>query len=70
MKRLAHGRLALALVAAALAVGIVVAPVLVILHAGVEWKRRAKWIAVCMMTSWIGFWFWRRDIRREANRIA
>jgi hypothetical protein len=60
---------ALAIVAA-LAIGVVVAPVLVIVHAGCEWKRRMKWIATCALTSWIGFWFYRRHVRDEAMRHA
>lgn len=54
----------------ALAIGIVVAPALVIVHAGSEWKRKRKWIAVCGLTSWIGFWFYRRSSRDEVPRRA
>ena len=55
---------------AALAIGLVAAPVLVIVHAGSEWKRKAKWIAVCGLTSWIGFWFYRRSVHDEVPRRA
>lgn len=55
---------------AALAIGIVVAPVLVIVHAGSAWRRKMKWIAVCGLTSWIGFWFYCRRADDDVPRRA
>jgi hypothetical protein len=43
--------------------GMIVAPLMVLAQRTVWWKKRFKWVAVCALTSWMGFWFFLRDQR-------
>lgn len=57
-------------VALAFVSGMVVAPFLVLAHRAVWWRRRFKWVAVCAVTSWMGFWFFLRDQRGSEVSIS
>jgi len=50
--------------------GMIVAPILVLAHRALWWKKRFKWVAVCAVTSWMGFWFFLRDQRESGASIS
>ena len=42
------------------AVGVLVAPIIVLMDGAFWWKRRLKWTAVALFGSWFGLWmYWR-----------
>lgn len=42
------------------AVGVLVAPVIVLMDGAFWWKRRLRWTAVAFFGSWFGLWmYWR-----------
>lgn len=50
----------------ALAAGVVVAPVVVLLQGACWWRRRLRWALVALLTSWMGLWlFWRAEASRN-----
>jgi len=43
------------------ALGMLVAPVVILVDGAFWWKRRLKWMAVALVGSWLGLWmYWRR----------
>jgi len=52
--------------AVAFAIGMLVAPILVLMDRAVWWKHRLKWTAVALFGSWIGLWMYRRS-RKDAG---
>lgn len=49
----------------AFALGVVIAPIAILVHGTCWWRRRLKWAAVAAFTSWIGLWLF---LRNEAHR--
>ena len=56
-------------IAVAFAVGMIVAPAVVLVQRACWWKKRVKWAAVCALTSWMGLWFFLRDQRGSRSRL-
>lgn len=55
-------------IAVALGVGAVIAPLIILVRGACWWKRRLKWAAVAVLTSWLGLWlFWREQARVSAG---
>ena len=51
-------------VAIVFVVGMVIAPIIIVARGACWWKRRVKWAAVAVLTSWFGLWlFWRSNDR-------
>jgi hypothetical protein len=49
-------------IAIGFAVGMVGAPLIVLMQSALRWKQRLKWTAVLLVTAWFGPWlYWRRE---------
>jgi len=54
-------------IAIVFAAGMVVAPLIILMQSAIQWKRRLKWTAVSLLTSWFGLWlYWRSEPRAGA----
>jgi len=46
------------------AAGVIIAPTAILVRGACWWRRRLKWAAIAMLTSWLGLWlFWRGEAR-------
>jgi hypothetical protein len=55
----------------AFVLGMVVAPLVILMHRVTHWKIRLRWTAVALCTSWLGLWmYWRRHGRPAATDPA
>ena len=56
---------------AAFVLGMIVAPLVILLHRATHWRIRLRWTAVALCTSWLGLWlYWRRHGRAQAPESA
>jgi hypothetical protein len=57
----------------AIAVGVVfiagalIAPAVIIVQVACWWRRRLKWAAVALVTSWLGLWLFQRGEARRSH---
>lgn len=54
-------------IAAIFGAGVLIAPIVILVRGAGWWKRRLKWAAVAMLTSWFGLWLFWRDRPRASG---